>query len=163
MDYNALWSEIQANSACAPFVHTNEMPKISGPEVAIKDQAIADILSAGRTQIVSKEVGDGAISLALGVPAGPVFLYQLEQIAASTPDQNAPPEQITRIAIARQAWRSLIKGGFDVGNPGVRAGLDLFVGDLLTQSEADAIKALAEVPEIITAADVSRAVRGPRD
>lgn len=162
MDYNALWAEIQANPACAPYIHTNDMPKIGWAEAMAKDQAIADMLSAGRTRIVSMEVGDGSISLALGIPAGPVFLYQLEQVASLVLDAYATAEQIAEVAVARQVWRSLAKAGLDIGNPGVRAGLDLFVGQLLTQDQADTIKALAEVSETVTAADVSRAVRGPR-
>lgn len=143
---------------CAPFVVTNEMPK--DPDYMTKDQAIADILNQGRApKIVKREVGDGLISLALGVPDGPVFLMQLEMLSNMPVTQETPLEQMAQIAVARQAWRSLIKGGFDVGDMTVRAGLDMFVGSLLTAEQASAIKALAESPDIVTAADVSRALR----
>lgn len=143
---------------CAPFVVTNEMPK--DPDYMTKDQAIADILNQGRApKIVKREVGDGLISLALGVPDGPVFLMQLEMLSNLPVTQETPLEQLAQIAVARQAWRSLIKGGFDVGDMTVRAGLDMFVGSLLTAEQASAIKALAESPDIVTAADVSRALR----
>lgn len=143
---------------CAPFVVTNEMPK--DPDYMTKDQAIADILNQGRApKIVKREVGDGLISLALGVPAGPVFLMQLEMLSNMPVTQDTPLEQMAQIAVARQAWRSLIKGGFDVGDMTVRAGLDMFVGSLLTAEQASAIKALAETPDIVTAADVSIALR----
>ena len=143
---------------CAPFVVTNDMPK--DLDYMAKDQVIADILNAGRApKIIKREVGDGLISLALGVPAGPVFLMQLEMLSNLPVTQETPLEQLAQIAVARQAWRSLIKGGFDVGDMTVRAGLDMFVGSLLTAEQASAIKALAESPDIVTAADVSRALR----
>ena len=143
---------------CAPYVVTNDMPK--DLDYMAKDQVIADILNAGRApKIIKREVGDGLISLALGVPAGPVFLMQLEMLSNMPVTQETPLEQLAQIAVARQAWRSLIKGGFDVGDMTVRAGLDMFVGSLLTAEQASAIKALAESPDIVTAADVSIALR----
>lgn len=163
MDYLSLQTEILTgpkSSECSQFVVTNDMGKVV--DYAAKDQAIADILNAGRAPlIVKREVGDGAISLALGVPAGPVFLMQLEMLANTEVTADTLPDQLAQIAVARQAWRSLNRAGFDVGDPTVRAGLDMFVGQLLTPEQATAIKALAEVPEVITAADVSRALRGP--
>ena len=163
MDYNALRAEILNGpkaADCAAFAVTNEAPK--DPGYKAKDQAVADLLNAGRTpKIVRKEVGDGAISLALGIPGGPIFLLQLEMLANTAIAPETAPEQLAAIAVARQTWRSLNRAGFDVGSPEVRAGLDLFVGSLLTAEQAATIKALAEVPDIITAADVSRALRGP--
>ena len=145
---------------CAPWVVTNDMPKdLNG---YAKDQAIAEILTKGRApKIVSREVGDGAISLALGTPTGPVFMYKLKRIAATDLPVEAPMDEIVPVAIAQQAVESLAKQGFDVGNAGVRAGIDMMVGLLLTAEQASAIKALAEEPEVVTAADVSRALRGP--
>ena len=149
-----------ASAECAPFVITNDMPK--DPDYRTKDQAIADILNAGREpKIVRMEIGDGSVSLALGVPAGPVFLLQLETVAATLVTPATTAEELAQIAVARQAWRSLNKGALDVGNASVRAGLDMFVGSLLTAEDCAAIKALAEVPDVVTATDVSRALRGP--
>ena len=146
------------SAECAPYVVTNDMPK--DPDYMAKDQVIADILNAGRApKIIKREVGDGLISLALGVPAGPVFLMQLEMLSNMPVTQETPLEQMAQIAVARQAWRSLIKGGFDVGDMTVRAGLDMFVGSLLTAEQASAIKELAETPDVVTAADVSIALR----
>lgn len=155
-----LQQEILASSECAPHVVTNDMPK--DPDYRDKDQAIADILNAGRApKIVSREVGDGAISLALGVPSGPVFLMQLEILANTPVTAETAQADLVQIAIARQAWRSLNRAGFDVGDATVRAGLDLFAGTLITEEQVAEIKALAEVPDVVTAADVSRALRGP--
>ena len=163
MDYNAMRAEILNGpkaADCAAFAVTNEAPK--DPDYKAKDQAVADLLNVDRApKIVSKEVGDGAISLALGIPAGPVFLLQLEMLAATEITPQSAPEQVAAVAVARQAWRSLNRAGFDVGSPSVRAGLDMFVGTLLTAEQAATIKALAEVPDVVTSADVSRALRGP--
>lgn len=122
--------------------------------------AIAAALSVGRTKIVSREVGDGAIALALGTPAGPIFMLQLEQIANTPVTEATPPELVAQIAVARQAWRSINRVGFDVGNPGVRAGIEAMVGTLLTAEQAEAIKALAVVPDPVTSQEVTKALEG---
>ena len=124
------------------------------------DGAIADALSQGRTKVVSREVGDGAIALALGAQAGPLFLYKLKKLAATVLPDDATDEQIIPVAIAQQAVESLAKVGFDVGNPDVRAGLSMFEGTLLTSEQIEAIKALAVVPDVITAQDVAKALEG---
>ena len=124
------------------------------------DGAIADALSQGRTKVVSREVGDGAIALALGTQAGPLFLYKLKKLAATVLPNDATDEQIIPVAIAQQAVESLAKVGFDVGNPDVRSGLSMFEGTLLTSEQIEAIKALAVVPDVITAQDVAKALEG---
>lgn len=124
------------------------------------DGAIADALSQGRTKVVSREVGDGAIALALGTQAGPLFLYKLKKLAATVLPDDATDAQIIPVAIAQQAVESLAKVGFDVGNPDVRAGLSMFEGTLLTSEQIDAIKALAVVPDVITVQDVAKALEG---
>ena len=124
------------------------------------DGAIADALSQGRTKVVSREVGDGAIALALGTQAGPLFLYKLKKLAATTLPDNATDAQIIPVAVAQQAVESLAKVGFDVGNPDVRSGLSMFEGTLLTSEQIEAIKALAVVPDVITAQDVAKALEG---
>lgn len=109
-------------------------------------QAIADALP--KRKVVQKaEVGDGAISIALGFPTGPVFLYQLESIAGAPLAADASVEQVAQYAMVRQAWRSISKGAFDAGDPSVRASLDLFVGVFpgFGAEQAAAIKRLAEV------------------
>ena len=148
------------SAECAPFVNDGSDParKASAPA---DDAAIAEILSEGRTRIVSREIGDGAVAIALGIPGGPVFLYQLEMAAETSPGASATDEQVAQHAIARQAWRSLQKASLDIGNAVVRAGIDSMVGTLLTADQAAAVKELAEVPDIVSVADVSLAMRGP--
>ena len=124
------------------------------------DGAIAAALSQGRTKVVSREVGDGAIALALGTQAGPLFLYKLKKLAATVLPDDATDAQIIPVAIAQQAVESLAKVGFDVGNPDVRSGLSMFEGTLLPPEQIEAIKALAVVPDVITAQDVAKALEG---
>ena len=124
------------------------------------DGAIAAALSQGRTKVVSREVGDGAIALALGTQAGPLFLYKLKKLAATVLPDDATDAQIIPVAVAQQAVESLAKVGFDVGNPDVRSGLSMFEGTLLTSEQIEAIKALAVVPDVITAQDVAKALEG---
>ena len=124
------------------------------------DGAIASALSQGRTKVVSREVGDGAIALALGTQAGPLFLYKLKKLAATALPDDATEEQIIPVAQAQQAVESLAKVGFDVGNPDVCSGLSLFEGTLLTSAQIEAIKALAVVQDVITAQDVAKALEG---
>ena len=162
MDYNALWAEIQANPACAPYITPSE-PKVAADVARANDQAIADILNVDRTKLVSMEIGDGAISLALGVPAGPLFLYKLRKLADTVLADDATDETIAPVAIAQQVVRSLAKTGLDVGDAAVRSGLSLFEGTLLTAEQVATIKALAEVEDPLTADVISRAVRGPRE
>ncbi len=159
----ALQTEILSgprSSECAAFVNDGSDParKHSAPA---DDAAIAAILSEGRTRIVSQQVGDGAVAIALGIPGGPVFLYQLELAADTSPGASATDEQVAQHAIARQAWRSLQRGSLDVGNAVVRDALDAMVGTLLTADQATAVKALAEVADQVSVADVSLAMRGP--
>lgn len=161
MDYTALWAEIQDSPECAPHIVPSS-PK-NDEAAKVGDAAIAAILSAGRTRIEpSKMLNDGEVAVALGIPGGPVFLYSLEQAAETAPPEGATQDDVVAHAVARQAWRSLLKGQFNIGNVAVRAAIDSMVGRLLTAEQAVTIKALAEVPERVSAADVSRAVRGPR-
>ena len=120
---------------------------------------LAALVNSGLTKISNKEIGDGALSLALGPVDGPVFMYKLRKIAATDLPIDATPEQIVPVAIAQQAVASLAKQGFDVGDAGVRAGIDMMVGVLLTQAQADTIKELAEVPYSVTWEQVRAAVQ----
>lgn len=161
MDYDALWAEIQANQACEQHI----VPSFPKADEAARagDAAIAAILSEGRTRIEpSKLINDGEVAVALGIPGGPLFLYSLEQAAETAPGEGADQDDVVAHAVARQAWRSLLKGQFNIGDTSVRAAIDSMVGRLLTAEQAVTINALAEVPAPVSASDVSRAVRGPR-
>ena len=109
---------------------------------ARQDGTLADSISAGRTGKASREIGDGTVVATLGVTDGSVFMYRLRALANTALPADATPEQITPVALAQQAVSSLNKTGFDVGSDAGQAGIDLFVGTLLTADQAAKLKAL---------------------
>lgn len=124
--------------------------------------AIAAAVSVGRTRVQQPTfVGDGLIADAIGLPAGPVFLYQLQQLAEAPLAENPTPEQLAVHAQLVLAWRLIREGKLDVGLPSVRASLGAFVGLLpgFTQEMADAILALAVRPAPVGVAEVIEAMR----
>lgn len=129
--------------------------------VASNDHAaIADALSVGRKRLVKTEVGEGAVSNAIGAK-GPVFIYKLRQAALATIPDGATAEQIDQKAAIDQAWRLLDKMSLDVALPSVRTGLDNFAAIALfglTSEEANAIKALAEQDNPVPITDVAHAL-----
>lgn len=160
MSLELLWAEIQASPACAPHVYTNDQPKLSGAEVAVKDQAIADILSVGRMQVVSHVVTERGVLEALGPADGDAFLTALESIQVP---ENLPGALRPHIGAIRRGVAWLKSDGLDVGSGTARSLLDgLAAFTVVSAIAVSRLKALAERPAVVTAADVSRAVRGPR-
>lgn len=135
-------------------------PDLQALVAAGNHDAVAKALSVGRVKVIPKEIGDGALCLALGDPAGPVLMLRLNLLAQTPITQATTEAEFAQIARVQQALRSLARVGFDVGDPGVRASLDGFVGSLLTQEQANALKALAEQPDPITHEAVTAALRG---
>lgn len=124
---------------------------------------IAGKVSAGRTRVQQPTfVGDGLIADAIGLPAGPVFLYQLQLLAEAPLAEEATLEQMAVHAQLVLAWRLIREGKLDVGLPSVRASLGEFVGQLpgFTQQMADAILGLAERDAPVSVAEVIEAMRG---
>lgn len=157
MDYHALWAEIQARPECAPHIVPSD-PKVPLVVARAGDQAIADILSAGRTKIVQRMVSERGILN--DYPAGPVaadaVLTKLETFAGAGHALSS---------VVGRAIRFLRDpDGIDIGAASTRAMLMALAGaSVLTDEEAANLMKLAEQPDIITVDDVSRAVRGPRD
>ena len=104
---------------------------------------IAAVLSVGRTRVVRTEIGKGAIIEAIGLTAGNGLLDVIDSDPAY-----------------RHVKQLLENGWFNVGSALARASLDTLVPTVLTQREADTLKALAVVPDPITAQDVARALEG---
>lgn len=141
----ALQALILANEACAQYVHTNDMPKISGQEAYLKDKAIADIVSVGRTRTKPTEIGKGTIIEVLGLSTGNAFL-----------------DAVDGTADLRHVKHLLTEGRLRVDSPMVATLLAGFVeAGLLNQGQADALLALGREPDPYTADQVSRALRGP--
>ena len=126
------------------------------------DQAIALELSKMLPPtVISREVGEGAVSDAIGQPAGSLFIYQLRAYALSPMPEDITPEQLVLKATVEQVWRLLDKVSLDVGLSSVRAGIDQFAAMGLfglTVDGAIRIKALAEIPTNISVHDVSDAL-----
>jgi hypothetical protein len=111
--------------------------------------------------VISREVGEGAVSDAIGQPAGALFIYQLRAYALSPMPEDITPEQLVLKATVEQVWRLLDKVSLDVGLASVRAGIDQFAAMSLfglTVDGATRIKALAEIPTNISVHDVSDAL-----
>jgi len=155
MDYNALWDEVQANPACADYIQTNEMAKISGAEASAKDQAIADLINAARpAQMVSvtvEEVFDALFS------SGDYMTLKMAQLQGN-------PSAVMAFSVLEDSKR-IGSGSVDLQSPTTAGLLDLLQSEaLLSQTGRDALIAKAAKPaEQVTAADISRAVRGPRE
>ena len=154
MDYNALWAEIQVNPDCAEFIHTNDLPKISGQEALAKDQAIADLINAARpAQLVSIAVEDVFDAL----------FSSGDYMALKSAQLQGDPQAAMVFSVLDDSKR-LGAGKVDLTSPITGALLDaLQASGLLSQAGRDALTAKASKPaDQVTAADISRAVRGPR-
>jgi hypothetical protein len=156
MNYTALKVAILANADCTPYVVTNDMPK--DPDYYAKDSAIAAIFNTSSgTRLVERYENAIGIMSALGAVTGAAILEKLDQAKAGIPALK---------------WAMLAMDdpqGVNLGDPETQGMLDgLVVANVITQTEADAIKALAILPsslayetvgQPITAADVSIALR----
>ena len=107
--------------------------------------AIAAALSAGRTRYVTSMIGFGRILDVLGPVEGAAVLDTLEATKVSN-------------SALKWAWYLLERGELDVSLASVRGQIDaLASGGAMTQAQADALKALAEVPDPIDEMTVRQA------
>lgn len=151
MDYTALRNEILTGARaglCAPHLHTAEMPVIDGAAAYAKDAAIAAILSAGRMRCAPRPIGLGTILSVFGALRGAEILDALDALRESVP-------------AIKWAWTLIERGELDVGDAATRAQIDSLTPAVFSAAEAAALKALALVPEAVSAEQVSRALRGP--
>lgn len=156
MNYRALKAAILANADCTPYVVTNDMPK--DPDYFEKDSSIAAVFNvASGTRLVERYENAIGIMSALGAVTGAGILEKLDQAKAGIPALK---------------WAMLAMDdpqGINLGDPETQTMLDdLATASVITQAEADAVKALAIQPSSlayetvglpITAADVSIALR----
>lgn len=97
------------------------------------DVGIAVILSVGRVTTSYTEVGNGLILATIGLTSG-----------------NALLDYLATDATSRHVRPLLEQGRLDVSSALVRGALDSFAtGGVITQAEANALKALAETPNPI--------------
>lgn len=106
--------------------------------VASRDyQAIADALSVGRVKIQPRLGGIGLVLETLGPTGGADLLDALALQAASVP-------------ALKWAWVLVNRGELDFGSPATRAMIDA----LISEPTRTLLKAVAEVPDPVTAAQV---------
>lgn len=152
-ELRALQTAILASQDCAPHIITNDAPKVPADEARQRDEAVADIMTAA---------GFGSGS------------------------QQVPAWRLKRLLIMRGRWRGIVLAAQDANHPAVEAAyaavalaedanmtadlLDPTAGPMLAGlvatsliSEADRaeLEEMCTVPGRVTAADVSRALRGP--
>ena len=105
-------------------------------------QAIADALSAGRTKPQATAIGKGTIIGVLGMTVGNAFL-----------------DVIDNVADYRHIKDVIRAGVFDVSLEASKLGIDAMVPAVITQEQADALKALGTMPDPVTAAQVEVAMK----
>lgn len=173
-----LWAVIQATPSCAAHIVLSE-PKVDAGIARAGDQAIADILNALPTMRVLKaerEITKRGVRNALDVVPAATFLKLLKELGEA---QTIPAEfaaVLTAMGVPeadhwayldtlQEAWDSLQTGGaIDLVKPRTLAMLQLIKAarpDVATA--CDALTADAYEEPAITAEQVSRAVRGPRE
>lgn len=117
--------------------------------LAIRDcGALAEILSAGRTKLIERNVGYGTVLDTLGADVGSAFLDALTALAAT----SSP---------VKWALKLLDRGELNIGAAATRGQLDaLAAGGVMPHAVADALKGLAVSPDEITASQVQQALEG---
>lgn len=109
---------------------------------------IAALVSEGRTRVVPRLGGIGAVMETLGAVDGPVVLDALDSLRASNP-------------AVRWGWVLLEGGELDFGSTVTRQLIDtLAAGGVMTADQANKLKALAVVPAPVTTQDVIAAMEG---
>lgn len=110
--------------------------------------AIAAAISEGRTAVVPRLGGIGAVIETLGVVDGPAVLDALDSLRTSNP-------------AVRWGWVLLERSELDFGSQVTRQLIDsLAVGGVMTAEQADKLKALAVVPAPVGVQEVVAAMEG---
>lgn len=121
--------------------------KCSPELLASRDSdAIAALVSVGRTSIVPSLGGIGAVMETLGAVDGPVVLDALDSLKATLP-------------AVKWGWVLLERGELDFGSVVTRQLIDgLVMGGVMTEAQGLAIKSLAEQPDPVSEFDVRKAI-----
>ena len=110
------------------------LDKCTTEELSAKNfHTIAQKVSAGRIKVNYKEIGKGTVLSTIGLTTG-----------------NALLDVIDTVSDFRHVKNLLATATLDIGSPLVRAALDGMVGTVLTQDQANALKAVAETPDPVT-------------
>ena len=118
--------------------------KCSAELIASRDhQAIADAVNMGRTKPSAAEIGNGTILEKLGLTLG----TQVLDVINSTPAY-------------KYVVPLLEQGRLLIGSTVAQAAVQAFVPALLTQEQADSLKALGIADDHVSAARVANALDG---
>lgn len=110
--------------------------------------AIAAVVSEGRTSVVPRLGGIGAVIETLGADDGPAVLDALDSLRSSNP-------------AVRWGWVLLERAELDFGSAVTRQLIDILTaGGVMTAEQAGKLKALAVVPAEVTTQDVIAAMEG---
>lgn len=130
-----LFEEIQAK--CSPELLAS-----------LEHGAIAAAVSDGRTSVVSRLGGIGAVLETLGVVDGPAVLDALDSLRSSNP-------------AVRWGWVLLERAELDFGSPVTRQLIDsLAASGVMTAEQAEKLKSLAVVPAPVGVQEVVAAMEG---
>lgn len=119
----------------------HERPDCAAALAAKDCEALAVLLSAGRTCGNEREVGYGTIIETIGIESGNQLIDFLK---AAEPMRHVVP--------------LLDQGRLRIGSPLVQSTLQSFVGGPIDQAEADALCALGLQPDPLTARQVAEAL-----
>jgi hypothetical protein len=122
--------------------------------------AIAAALSATHTRIEPRIVSArGLAERYTGGPIGAEIVMMKLEEAAATMLASADPSQAVLGSLLKRQLGFLAGEGLDFGSAALRVMLDQFVTlAILTQAEVDALKAVAVVPDIVSAFEVAQAL-----
>ena len=110
-------------------------------------QAIADTVNSGRTKVVTRLGGIGLVLETLGPVDGAALLDTLQGMTAAVP-------------ALKWAWYLIQRGELDFGSAATRAMIDqLVLGGAMPEAVGAALKAVAEVPDVVTAAECEVAMK----
>lgn len=122
--------------------------------------AIANVLSVGRKKVLEKFVTERTVWSVLGAVQGQEFLNKFEDLSNEVLADGHP--LIPYQPVFRKCVGWLAKDGIDFGNSEIRNMVrTTFVAvGLLTPEQAQALLAVAEVDDVITSQEVTKALEG---
>ncbi len=172
-ELRALQAQILDDPACKPYIITNDMPRVSGKDALEKDAAIAVILNAGRTKLISCMVTERGVRANLSIRDGALFIKTLRDLDSAKEVPEWLSVALDKVGVHdSEKWAYfdtfqcgyswLRADGLDVGDARVRKLLDLLGLGVPDLSDAVAsLKDMGVEDDKVNAGHVSLALRGP--
>jgi hypothetical protein len=135
-------------------------PALQALAAARNDAGLADALSVGRTKIEPRMVSArGLAERYSGGPIGAEIVLMKLEGAASSMSTSADQSQKVLGSLIKRQLSFLAGDGLDFGSAALRGMLDQFVTlGVLTDDEVAGLKAIAVVPDVVTAFEVAQAM-----